>query len=140
MGFRNANFIIVIADNDPDDQSIIKEAFIDLNGNAIVHHVYNGLELLEWLDSCYTNQTIPDLILMDLNMPLLNGFGALSKIKTNSSFSQIPVYVLSTSRFEYDKLKVKELGAEDFFTKPFKYDELKSIIREIYSRLGHLTK
>ncbi len=134
MAYKQTNFIVVIADDDPDDQSIIKEAFVDLDAEAMIYPVYNGLELLKWLEDNRVNPTLPTLILMDLNMPLLNGFGALSKIETNSSFHHIPVYILSTSRFEYDKLKAMELGAEEFYTKPFKYDELKRIIREIYVR------
>lgn len=124
---------IVIADDDQDDQSLIREVFSDLNGRAQLHSVYNGLELMKWLQ---TNHR-PDIIVMDLNMPLLNGLGALTKLKESERFKTIPVYVLSTSRFEYDRQKARELGAADFYTKPYNYQDLRTLIREIYETTLH---
>jgi len=130
------NSHIIIADDDLDDQYIIKDAIEKLN---VIHKftaVYNGLELIHLLKG--TGKTgekiIPDLIIMDLNMPLLDGMGALSKIKADEELRHIPVYILSTSRFDYDKQKAIELGANDFYSKPFKFEELKNIIKEIYTK------
>ncbi|HOZ86390.1 MAG TPA: response regulator [Bacteroidia bacterium] len=78
-----------------------------------------------------TDQGQPDLIFLDLNMPLLDGYGALTQIRSNLMFKDLPIYVLSTSGFEYDHKKSKQLGANDFFTKPTRLPELKDIIKNI---------
>ena len=130
------NSHIIIADDDLDDQYIIKDAIEKLNVNHEFTSVYNGLELIHLLKG--TGKTgekiLPDLIIMDLNMPLLDGMGALSQIKSSEELQHIPVYILSTSRFDYDKQKAIELGADNFYSKPFKFEELKDIIKEIYNK------
>jgi len=130
------NAHILIADDDLDDHYIIKEAIEKLNVNHTCTSVYNGLELIQLLKG--TGKTgeklLPDMIIMDLNMPLLDGLGALSQIKENEELRNIPVYILSTSRFEYDKQKALQLGANNFYSKPYKFEELKDIIKEIYNR------
>ena len=127
---------IIIADDDLDDQYIIKEVIEKMNVKHEFTSVYNGLELLQLLkgSGITGEKIIPDLIIMDLNMPLLDGLGALSQIKANDELMDIPIYILSTSRFEYDKQKAMELGANNFYSKPYKFEELKDIIKEIYTQ------
>lgn len=130
------NWHILIADDDLDDHYIIKDAIEKMNVNHEFTSVYNGLELIQLLKG--TGKTgeklIPDLIIMDLNMPLLDGLGALDQIKASEELQDIPVYILSTSRFDYDKQRAMELGANNFYSKPYKFEELKEIIKEIYTR------
>lgn len=127
---------IIIADDDLDDHYVIKDAIEKINPSHRFTSVYNGLELLHLLKG--TGKTgekiVPDMIIMDLNMPLLDGLGALSQIKAEEELRNIPVYILSTSRFDYDKQKALELGANDFHSKPFKFEELKEIIKDIYNK------
>ena len=129
-------FKVIIADDDLDDHYIIKQAFDDVCPSFSCLSVFNGIELLEKMNAQQNESFNPDLVLMDLNMPLLNGLGALAQIRQNEALKKIPVYMLSTSRFDYDKTKALELGADDFFTKPNKYSELRDIIRTIYSRVA----
>ncbi|PBQ32851.1 two-component system response regulator [Sphingobacteriaceae bacterium] len=130
------NSHIIIADDDLDDQYIIKEVIEKMNVKHEFISVYNGLELIHLLKG--TGKTgekiIPGLIIMDLNMPLLDGLGALTQIKANEDLNHIPIYILSTSRFDYDRQRALELGANDFFSKPYKFEELKEIIKEIYTK------
>lgn len=132
------NTHIIIADDDLDDHYIIKEAIQKMNGQHTFLSVYNGLELMHLLKGTgkYENEekVIPELIIMDLNMPLLDGLGALAQIKEAEALKNIPVYILSTSRFDYDKQKAMEAGADDFYSKPYKFEELKEIIKEIYNK------
>ena len=129
--------LIVIADDDLDDQYIIQQA---INETGIPHQVMllkNGLELLDLLQGrgSYADQTIkPDLVIMDLNMPLMDGYGVLKNMKSNNDLKEIPVYVLSTSKFDYDRQKSLDYGANDFFSKPYQFDDLKVIIREICTK------
>lgn len=129
-------FKVIIADDDLDDHYIIKQAFDDVCPDLFCHSVYNGLELLELMSGLQSQQVNPNLVLMDLNMPLLNGFGALGQLRQNAAYKNIPIYVLSTSRFDYDKTKALELGADGFFTKPNKYSELRDIIHNIYTAVS----
>lgn len=136
MDTTKNNSYIIIADDDLDDQYIIKDAIAHLNVNHEFISVYNGLELMHLLNGSGKTgeKIIPDLIIMDLNMPMLDGLGALEKIKSKEELKNIPVYILSTSRFEYDRKKVMGLGATNFYNKPFNFEEMKDIIEEIYTR------
>lgn len=96
-----------------------------------ISRAYNGLQLLDLLRDEVCGSSRPDLILLDLNMPVLNGFEALRKIKAEPLFRHIPVYILSTSRFEPDIARSADLGAEKFYTKPADIEDYKKIIEEI---------
>lgn len=129
------NFNIVVADDDLDDQYLIRQALVE---TGIEHHLVfltNGLQLMDFLlkkGEYFENPGVyPDMVLLDLNMPLLDGYGALTQIRSHQALKDLPVYVLSTSRFEYDNARSRELGANDFFTKPNRLHELKDIVKNI---------
>src|SRR5947208_408702 len=102
-------FLIVLADDDIDDQELIKKAFIASKIKVDVSVVYNGLQLMDYLlrREAYRNlqDPPPDLILLDLNMPLMDGFDVLREIKNNKALHKIPIYILTTSRSADDKRK-----------------------------------
>jgi two-component system response regulator len=129
------NFSIIIADDDKDDQYIIQQALKETKLSHDLVFMSNGLELIDYLfgkgATKKQENTRPDLILMDLNMPLLDGYGVLEQVKSHTDFKDIPVYILSTSRFDYDKQKSLQLGAADFFSKPYQFEDLKVIIKDI---------
>jgi two-component system response regulator len=131
-------FSIIIADDDIDDQYLVKQAIIETQINYEITSVYNGMQLMDFLlrREAYRNipDNLPDLILLDINMPILNGFGVLAQIKENPEFSDIPVYILTTSNSEFDKVRSKQLGAVGFYTKPVNYNDLKKIIQEVASK------
>jgi len=141
---ENKKNLIVIADDDPDDQYIIRQAIVETGFPNDVLLVKNGLELMELLDGkgrfSAENLPIPDLVIMDLNMPLLDGYGVLQKVKNDKKLKEIPIFVISTSRFEYDHDKSLDYGATDFFSKPYHFDDLKEIIREICNRTFELER
>jgi two-component system response regulator len=131
------SFSIIIADDDKDDQFIIQQAVKETNINHNLVFVSNGLELMNYLLKKNPFETVsskPDLILMDLNMPLLDGYGVLEQVKSNQDLRDIPIYILSTSRFEYDRQKSIEWGATEFHSKPYQFDELKVIIKDICTK------
>lgn len=132
-----SDMYLIIADDDIDDQHVIKQAIseTDIAYKCIV--VNNGLELMDLLNGNgkFAGKSVrPQLIIMDLNMPLLDGYGALGRMKTNEALRDIPVYMLSTSKFDYDREKSLQLGAADFFSKPYQFEELKAIIKDICAR------
>lgn len=132
---------VLVADDDDDDQFIIKSAISEFNSDHInVSSVYDGLQLMDFLGrkGVFANETTPDLILLDINMPLLNGIQALKQIKSKNEFKEIPVCMISTLRTEQQQEECRKLGALDFFSKPNHISDYKSIINRIFSRTIYL--
>lgn len=123
-----------MADDDVDDQYLVRRAIEDIQIKHVLTTVNNGNQLLEHLQKQQNEKTLPDCILLDLNMPLLDGFQALSRIKADKSFSVIPVFILSTSRSSSDRELSLKLGAADFFVKPTQFGDLKTIMKDICLR------
>lgn len=89
----------------------------------------DGLEGMAWL----SNGNIPDLILLDLVMPSLNGYEFLQNIRTSGFFKNIPVLILSGTEDQVEKDRCFQLGIRDFFNKPFNPIQLKAKIQAIFS-------
>jgi CheY-like chemotaxis protein len=133
---RNLNPInILMADDDPDDRMLMKEALEENNLPSNIAFVEDGKELLDYLyrrDQYLTKDTFkPGLILLDLNMPKVDGREALRIIKSDPLLRRIPVVVLTTSKAEEDVFKTYDLGVNSFICKPVKFEELVQLTREI---------
>lgn len=118
---------ILLIDDDKDDQEIFLSALEQVTASVSVHTISNAHEAL---DSLLTGQLQPDLIFLDLNMPVMNGLEFLAEIK-KGILSHIPVAILSTSAHRPTMEAVSRLGAHRFITKPDRFDELISILRSI---------
>lgn len=124
---------ILIAEDDPDDQLMIQEAFEDNFSECQLRFVQNGVELIQFLLSeLKAPETgakfLPDLILLDLNMPLKDGRQALLEIESEPRFQQIPVAVLTTSSDAEDADFCRAHGARYFLSKPTTYSELARMV------------
>lgn len=134
----NDNFTIIITDDDIDDQEFLKIAIREVTPKANVICASDGIELMNLLSG--TNKISessflhPDLIFLDLNMPLMDGYEVLRSMKTNVHLKSIPVFVLTTSEFEYDKIKSVAYGADGFYSKPMTPVDLKNIVIEVFSK------
>ncbi|MBL7933506.1 MAG: response regulator [Bacteroidia bacterium] len=119
---------ILIADDDHDDQYMIKQAFANIKFNANVQFVNDGVELMDYLNKRgkYHQQNLisPRIILLDLNMPKKDGRECLKEIKGNPNLKKIPVIVYSTSSNPDDMSYAYEHGASSYITKPYSYKEL----------------
>lgn len=122
-------FTIVIANDDENACFLIEEALQEVPLATNLYFVEDGEELLDYLycrgqygDS--TNLPRPDLILLDLNMPRLNGREALKQIKSDPNLGHIPIVVLTTSHQKEDIFNCYSLGANSFIVKPLTYKEL----------------
>lgn len=132
---------VLVADDDDDDQFIIKSAISEFNSDHIkVSSVYDGLQLMDFLNrkGVFASESKPDLILLDINMPLMNGIQALKQIKTHKELRSIPVCMISTLRTEQQQRECKALGALDFFSKPNHIGDYKNIIDSIFARTIYL--
>jgi CheY-like chemotaxis protein len=127
----------IIADDDPDDHEFVKEACLSSSIKYEFDSVYDGAQLLERLVPKFSKPTAekkPDFILLDLNMPVLDGFTVLKRLKSEKQIGEIPIFVLSTSNSQKDRDTAKELGVYGFYSKPVKLRILTEIIDEACER------
>jgi two-component system response regulator len=127
-------FTIVIADDDLDDQEIISSGLKNGKIKVNVVSVFDGIRLMDYLlkrNAFKEDTDVPDLILLDLNMPLMDGFEVLREIGKYSFLGEIPIYVITTSRSRHDKAKAIELGAAGFYSKGASTEEIIGILQKI---------
>ena len=121
---------ILVCDDDEDDRMLTQQALEDAHVSNSVRFVEDGEQLLDYLyqRNGYAGEMglapRPGLILLDLNMPKLDGREALRTIKTDPSLSDIPVVVLSTSHLDEDIARSYQLGVNSFITKPVTFTGL----------------
>ncbi len=126
------NTLILIADDDPDDRMFLEQALRENGFRSEIRSVEDGEDLLDYLHQRgnYTPKTAPypSLLILDLNMPRVNGFQALKVIKESPKLQRLPVVVMSTSTADEDITRSYDLGVNSFIIKPFKYYRLVEII------------
>lgn len=128
--------VILMADDDPDDRLLTQEAFKEAHLANELHFVEDGIQLLDYLYqrrnySDPRKSPRPGLILLDLNMPRMDGREALKEIKKDPELRRIPVVILTTSKSEEDIFKTYDLGASSFISKPVTFERLVEIVRLI---------
>jgi CheY-like chemotaxis protein len=128
--------LVLMADDDDDDCFLAKEAFRESGAEAAFSCVSNGVELLNYLFEQVRPdpKRLPNLILLDLNMPQKDGRQTLLEIKAEPAFRRIPVIVLTTSDEEKDKCFAREAGADLFITKPAIFREWVKIMKFLSDR------
>ena len=128
---------ILLADDDPDDRMMAADALAEARVSNPLVCVEDGEELLEYLFGTGRYEQnpppLPGLILLDLNMPRIDGREALARLKESPKLDAIPVIVLTTSEAEEDIYRSYELGVNSFITKPVSFDGLVEVMRG----LGH---
>lgn len=117
---------ILIVDDDADDREIIRDALRSNNNKAEYTSLESGDALLQYLHENKDNG-LPDLIMLDLNLPGMDGREALKEIKSIDAFQKIPIIVFTTSSSDLDKQTAYESGASCFVTKPDTFDKLVEI-------------
>lgn len=128
--------IILMADDDEEDRMLAEEALEEARLTNDLHFVENGEALLDYLHrkGDYTHLKdvpLPGLILLDLNMPKLDGREALREIKSDSQLKGIPVVVLTTSSSDIDIITTYDLGVNSFITKPVTFDGLVKVMQNL---------
>jgi len=123
MNRKTKPIIIVLAEDDEDDFILIRDALKELRILNELHWVKDGEELMDYLHrrNGYADTTMsprPGLILLDLNMPRMDGREALADIKSDPKLRRIPVVVLTTSKSEEDIFNSYDLGVNSFIRKP----------------------
>lgn len=108
---------ILWADDDADDLQMMREILMKRKGDYTIEEVHNGKEALEYLREAKKQSTLPCLVILDINMPVLDGKETLSIIKSTADYNDIPVVVFTTSESEIDRMFCKKFGTE-MITKP----------------------
>jgi CheY-like chemotaxis protein len=131
---ERASVVILMADDDADDRELTKDALTESRLANELYFVEDGAALLDYLHrrGAYSrpgSAPRPGVILLDLNMPRMDGREALREIKADPELRNIPVVVLTTSKAEEDILQSYDLGANSFITKPVTFDGLVEVVR-----------
>ncbi|QJB31367.1 response regulator [Chitinophaga oryzae] len=119
---------LLLVDDDTDDQELFKLALAELNHPVKCLTAGNGQEAL---DNLCTRAYQPDLIFLDLNMPLMNGIVFLKRIKDIDHLKNIPVIIYSTSDEPREISTARSMGAVDYITKPARFDELCRLLQVV---------
>jgi CheY-like chemotaxis protein len=120
---------ILYADDDSDDINWVSEACKDLDLNWKIEFVANGREVMEHL---FREPALkPSLVVLDLNMPEMDGRQTLQQLKASDSYKNIPVAIVTTSANKMDKEVCRRLGASLYLTKPDSHVEWQDIVRQL---------
>jgi len=124
---------VLLVEDNPGDVRLAREAFRDVNRSIQVHLASDGVQALEFLrrQGGHLHAPRPDLILLDLNLPKMNGREVLAKIKSDDSLKMIPTIVLSSSETDADVLISYQLQANCYLRKPAQWDAFDSIVMSI---------
>ena len=124
---------ILLVDDNEDDVFLTREAFDAANLRVNLHHVDNGLECLQYLrkEGVYALTPNPDLILLDMHMPVMDGYQVLSEIVKDEKLRHLPVVVLTTSYEAADILKMYGLRCNSYITKPVDFDKFVKAIGQL---------
>ncbi len=125
--------LILIAEDDPDDALMLKDAFSEINQTSVTF-LNNGKLLIEHIQKLLLADELPNLIVIDLNMPVLDGRGVIKEIRKSPKTQHIPLVVLSTTKNKEDIESVIALGANEFYTKPASFNDLVHITNTIASK------
>lgn len=127
------SYTILYVDDDHDDLLLLAEAFEQYTDHLIVKHAYNGFEGIQTLEEMNRNGSLPCLIILDINMPVMDGKATLTKIKNTEAYKDIPVVMFSTSQNPNDVSFAENLGAE-YFIKPISYNNMKELVGDFVKR------
>lgn len=124
MVILHRKFLLV--DDDADDANLFCEAVLGISPEMQCNTAEDGGALFEFLAERATDR--PDIIFLDINLPVTNGWSCLQTLKENAAYKDIPVIMYSTSSARRDILKAYELGVLVFLTKPDDFDELSRML------------
>lgn len=129
----NSPATILLAEDNPGDIRLTLEALKDIQLGDTLHVVRDGVEALTFLnqEGQYVTAPTPNLILLDLNMPKIDGYEVLTKIKANQKLKRIPVVILTTSQAEQDIVRSYDLHANCYVIKPIDLDRFIEVIKAI---------
>jgi CheY-like chemotaxis protein len=124
---------VLLVEDSPGDVRLTQEAFREANRSIRLHVAVDGVEAMGFLrqEGVHADAPRPDLILLDLNLPKMDGREVLAHIKDDDSLKLIPTVILTTSDAEADIVKSYQLQANCYLTKPVQLEAFESLVRSI---------
>jgi two-component system, chemotaxis family, response regulator Rcp1 len=124
---------VLLIEDSPGDVRLTKEAFRESNIPIKLHVVIDGVEAMSFLqrDGTYVDAPRPDLILLDLNLPKMDGRQVLTRIKEDDRLRTIPTVILTTSEAEVDIVTSYQLKANCYLSKPVQLDAFENLVKSI---------
>jgi chemotaxis family two-component system response regulator Rcp1 len=124
---------VLLVEDSPGDVRLTREAFRDAQALIHLHVAFDGVDAMEFLhrQDAHAGAPRPDLILLDLNLPRMDGREVLALIKKDDSLRTIPVVILTTSEDEADIVKSYELQANCYLKKPVEFEAFEKLVRSI---------
>lgn len=120
---------VVLVDDDADDRTLFEEVFSELKINSSLNLFQNGLEAMDYFNEPQTD--VPDLIFLDLNMPIMGGIETLEHLRRSAKYKSVPIAIYSTSSSERDIEDTLVRGANIYITKPSDYKKLQKVLDEV---------
>jgi CheY-like chemotaxis protein len=124
---------VLYAEDDQDDIDLLSEAMAAIDAGIICNTVSNGREVLEYLRKA---PTLPDVIFLDINMPIMNGLTCLNDLKKHPKYKHIPVVMYTTSDKELEYIDAISSGAAAFLKKPSSFDALVKYLHEALQKIA----
>ena len=134
--YTTSKNIVIYADDDPDDIELVEDAFRQYASNVEVVAFPDGSQALSYLRSTSDTDPLPCLIILDINMPVINGKEVLTRLRQLERFEDVPVVLFTTSSMPVDKSFAYQYKA-GFITKPLGYEQMEMITKEF---IDHCTE
>ena len=124
---------VLLIEDSPGDVRLTQEVFRDAQASILLHVAADGVEAMDFLrrEGVHAHAPRPDLILLDLNLPRMDGREVLARIKDDDSLKSIPTVILTTSDAEADIVNSYQLHANCYLTKPVQLDAFESLVKSI---------
>jgi two-component system, chemotaxis family, response regulator Rcp1 len=124
---------VLLVEDSPGDVRLTQEAFRDANGAVNLHVAFDGVEAMAFLrhEGAHAHAPRPDIVLLDLNLPKMDGREVLARIKQDNGLRTIPTIILTTSEAEADIVKSYQLQANCYLSKPGQLDAFESLVKSI---------
>ncbi len=124
---------VLLVEDSPGDVRLTREAFRDANTSINLHVASDGVDAMTFLrqEGDQASSPRPDLILLDLNLPRMDGREVLAQIKADAGLRTIPTIILTTSQLNDDVVRSYELQANSYLSKPVQLDKFDSLVRSI---------
>lgn len=129
----NGTIHILLIEDSKSDVTLIKEFLKETNTNYVLHVANDGVKALKFMHACckHTTNYCPDIIILDLNLPRINGIEVLKEIKHNNDLKKIPVIILTTSTAEEDIKNCYSNHANCYLVKPSNYTDFESTMNAL---------
>lgn len=133
IGVAGMPIDVLLVEDSPGDVRLTQEALREANRAIRLHVAVDGVEAMSFLkrEGCHLRAARPDLILLDLNLPKMDGREVLAQIKADESLRTIPTIILTTSEAEADITKSYQLRANCFLSKPVELEAFESLVKSI---------